>query len=135
MKMTRISFMALIAMWWIGAGQTATAQSAMEKWPELNTFHGVMSQTFHPMEEGNLEPIRKRSGEMYQKATALAKSNIPAEFNKPEMISAVKSLQKGSKNLDKAIRKGASNEEVSKQLVALHDTFHTIVGICRGEHH
>lgn len=119
----------------MGFATQTSAQSVMEKWPQLETFHSVMSQTFHPMEEGNFKPIRERSGEMYQKATTLAKSPIPAEFNKPEMVAAVKSLRTGSKKLDKAIRKGAADTEVGQQLVALHDTFHTIVGICRGEDH
>ena len=104
----------------------------MEKWPELNTFHRVMSQTFHPMEDGNFKPVRTRSAEMYQKASALAKAKIPGEFNKPEVATAVKSLKADSKKLDKAIRKGASDKAVEQQLVALHDTFHAIVGACVG---
>ena len=28
-------------------------------WPEIKTFHKVMSQTFHPSEEGNLQPIKE----------------------------------------------------------------------------
>ena len=31
-------------------------------------FHEVMSKTFHPAEEGKLDPIKTRSYEMVQKA-------------------------------------------------------------------
>lgn len=135
MKNTIISGIALAFLLSIAFSNSASGQSVMDKWPELKTFHSVMSQTFHPMEEGNFDPIRKRSGEMAEKAAALAKSAIPAEFNKPAMISAVKALKSGSKKLDKVVKKGAADEIVGKQLVSLHDTFHTIVGICRGEDH
>jgi len=37
------------------------------KWQELDAFHEVMSKTFHPSEEGKLEPIRSRSAEMVEK--------------------------------------------------------------------
>ena len=48
--------------------QFVQAQSIMDKWPELKTFHSIMSQTFHPSEEGNLQPIKERSKEMMEKA-------------------------------------------------------------------
>jgi acetyl-CoA carboxylase alpha subunit len=134
MRLVLISGITLALSLLAGNFTDVGAQSIMDKWAELNTFHGVMSQTFHPMEDGNLKPIRQRSAEMYQKATTLAKSAIPAEFNKPGMAKAVKALKNDSKKLDMAIRKGADDTAVTQQLTALHDTFHTIVGICRGEH-
>ena len=114
----------------------AHAQSIFDKWTDLKTFHGVMSQTFHPAEEGNLEPIKKRSGEMSEKATALAKSTIPAEFNTPKIQAAVKKLQKGSKALDKMVKnKKTSDADITKSLSDLHDVFHQIVGLCKDEKH
>ena len=114
----------------------AQAQSIFDKWTALKTFHGVMSQTFHPAEEGNLEPIKKRSGEMVEKANALAKSAIPAEFKTEKIQTAVKKLQKGSKALDKLVKgKKASDADITKSLSALHDVFHEIVGLCKDEKH
>ena len=56
-------------------------KSKFDLWPELKTFHGVMSETFHPSEEGDLAPIKERSVEMESKALALSNSKIPADFN------------------------------------------------------
>jgi hypothetical protein len=39
----------------------ASAQSTFDKWPAIKEFHDVMSETFHPAEEGNLAPIKLRS--------------------------------------------------------------------------
>ena len=57
----------------------AIAQNKAE-WKELKDFHTVMSQTFHPAEEGNLKPIRERSAEMVKAAEAWKKSAIPADY-------------------------------------------------------
>ncbi len=49
----------------------AVTKGKFDDWPALKDFHKVMSQTFHPSEEGNLQPIKERSGEMTQKADSI----------------------------------------------------------------
>lgn len=106
-----------------------------DDWQALKDFHKVMSQTFHPSEEGNLEPLRKRSGEMVEKANLLAKSIIPAEFNKKEVVAAVQKLAIDSKKLDKLVRSKKSDKELTESLTKLHDVFHEIIGLCTNEDH
>jgi superoxide dismutase len=101
-----------------------------DAWQSLKDFHMVMAQTFHPAEEGNLKPIRERSGEMLTKAMALQNSTIPASFNTPEIKKALADLVKGSEDLDKTIRKKGKDPVVIKKITALHDTFHIIQGLC-----
>jgi putative intracellular protease/amidase len=114
----------------------AKKPSIFDQWAALKTFHGVMSQTFHPAEEGKLEPIKTRSGEMLEKANALSKSAIPTEFNTPKILDAVKRLQSGSKALDKLVKnKKTTDAEITKSITALHDVFHEIVGLCKDENH
>lgn len=113
----------------------AQNKSKFDSWSELKDFHKVMSQTFHPSEEGNLEPIKQRSGEMVEKANLLAKSVIPAEFNKKEVVSAVKRLAKDSKKLDKLVKNKKSDKEITEALAKLHDVFHEIIGLCSNEEH
>ena len=106
-----------------------------DDWSELKTFHGVMSQTFHPSEEGDLNPIKKRSAEMVEKANDLAKSKIPAEFNKKEVINAVSKLSKDSQKIHKLIQNKGKDDAIKKSLLDLHDTFHLIVEKCtEGDH-
>ena len=109
----------------------AIAQNKAE-WKEMKDFHTVMSQTFHPAEEGNLKPIRERSEEMIKTAEAWKKSMVPAEYKDVKGISeTLTKLVDGSKNIDKQVKAKASDEELKKSLTALHDVFHTIVGLCR----
>ncbi len=103
---------------------------AGEKWAELETYHKVMSTTFHPAEEGNFEPIKTRIGEMVEAAGKMNSNPIPAEYNKQDILDAAKKLETDSKALQDKITAGATNEDIFKDLNALHDTFHTIVGLC-----
>ena len=65
----------------------------------------------------------------------LAKADIPAEFHTPMIKAAVKQLRKDSKTLDKEIKKGTlSDSERTTSMVALHDVFLKIVGLCKDRH-
>lgn len=136
--MNKVLFSSFVMIFLIFSGVhtiSAQSKSIFDTWAELKTFHGVMSTTFHPAEEGDLKPIRTRSGEMVEKATALAKSKVPTEFNTPAILAAVKNLRSGSKSLHKLVKKQGSDAEVTKSITALHDVFHEIVGLCQDENH
>ncbi len=113
---------------------SVSAQS-MDNWPALKAFHGVMSQTFHPAEEGNLEPIKARSEEMMNKAAALLKTDVPAEFRTNAILANAEKLQMKSKALHKMVVAKAADADILKSLTDLHDIFHEIVGLCSGEKH
>jgi hypothetical protein len=113
---------------------SVSAQS-MDNWPALKEFHGVMSQTFHPAEEGNLEPIKARSEEMMNKAAALLKTDVPAEFRTNAIFANAEKLQMKSKALHKMVVAKAADADILKALTDLHDIFHEIVGLCSGEKH
>ncbi|NUM32261.1 MAG: hypothetical protein HUU47_08055 [Bacteroidetes bacterium] len=114
------------------------AQEKKTEWKEKNDFHSVMSATFHPSEEGNLEPIKNRSGELVESAKAWMNSTPPKEFDNPKVKKTLKKLYKNSVALDKMIKNKASDEKIKTSLSKLHDIFHQIVEICRhkdGEGH
>lgn len=103
-------------------------------WAELKGYHSVMSTTFHPAEEGKLEPIKTRSAELAAAASAWLKSTPPAEFNKPAILAKLKLLDTESAALDALIKsKKASDAEITAALTKLHDRFHEIVGACSDE--
>ncbi len=112
----------------------AFAQTKPGDWAQLKEFHGVMSETFHPAEEGKLEPIKSRSAEMVEKAVTWQKSTPPEEFNKPEIKKSLTKLVKGSKELDKMVKKNATDADLTQKLTDLHDVFHEIVGLCKDAH-
>lgn len=120
-----ITFFALLFI-----ANTTSAQSTFEKWPSIKTFHEVISQTFHPAEEGNLEPIKLRSEEIVQKATALSAATIPTEFKTEAMLESIKKLQLKTKSLHEMILAKTTDAAITKTLNEVHDIFHEIVGLC-----
>lgn len=109
---------------------SVSAQSTFDKWPAIKEFHEVMSQTFHPAEEGNLAPIKARSEEMMNKAAMLLKSDIPTEFRTDAILASAERLQIKSKALHKLVKSNGTDAEIVKSITDLHDTFHEIVGLC-----
>lgn len=132
-----IPFTGLLSLLFVLVAGTSFSQSKLSDWKELTAFHKVMSQTFHPSEEGNLEPIKTRIDEMVTAADALKASAIPADYNNKKVKKAVAKLVKDSKTLKKTIASGATDETIKADLAKLHDVFHEIVGLCSAndEHH
>lgn len=115
------------------AVNAVSAQSTFDKWAAIKDFHTVMSATFHPAEEGNLEPVKSRSQELVAKAEALLKSDIPAEFRTNTILASVEKLQTNSRALNKLVKAKASDDEIMKSISELHNNFHEIVGLCSEE--
>ena len=103
------------------------------KWNELEAFHDVMSQTFHPAEEGKLEPIRTRSVEMVEKALAWKESSSPEGYDKNAVKKNLKKLVRGAKEINKLVLKNASDKEIKEDLAELHNVFHEIMEKCEKE--
>lgn len=122
---TIILFIAFIA-----SSFASKAQTKKTEWKEKSDFHTVMSATFHPSEEGNLEPIKTRSGELVKSAKAWKESTPPKEFDTPKVKKTLKKLLKKSIELDKLVKNNGSDEKIKKTLSDLHDIFHEIVEIC-----
>lgn len=114
------------------AAQSATGTAAPVKteWKEKDEFHKVIAQTFHPMEEGNYEPIRKRSGELHDKAVAWQNAKAPAEFNNDKIAASLRQLNADTKRLHDVVKNNGSDANIAEGLTKVHDTFHQIVGLC-----
>jgi hypothetical protein len=128
MKKNNFVLVSIIAIMFLS--NAIFAQSKFDKWTELKEFHTIMSQTFHPSEDGNLEPIKSRSAEMVTKAELLSKSKIPTEFDKKEVKEAITKLVIDSKKLNDMVINKTTDEILKKTLSELHDTFHLIVERC-----
>jgi len=132
MSKVKISFLLLVLLF---TTNIISAQTKID-WKEKNRFHRTIGETFHPMEEGDLKPIRARSEEMVKNAIAWQQSVVPEKFQTVKNIDKIlKQLVKQSKKLDAKIKNNASDDVVKKDLTQIHDTFHKIVGLCSAEDH
>jgi hypothetical protein len=121
----------------VGSVLTAKTSFAQEKakWKEMEDFHAVMGATFHPAEEGKLEPIRTRSKEMLDKAVAWEKSKAPAGYDKKAVGSTLKYLVTGAKEIDRMVKAKANDQALKTKLSSLHDVFHQIMEKCEKPDH
>jgi hypothetical protein len=99
-------------------------------WAELDAYHTVMSQTFHPAEEGNLKPVLTRSQELADKAKVLANSTVPEKYQKKDVGAILKKLEQESLALHQMVTSKKSDEEIKKAIFALHDRFHEVMEKC-----
>lgn len=115
------------------AFNSVSAQTITERWPEIKAYHEVISKSFHSSEEGNLNPIKLNSELLVERAEALAVENMPEEYRSPKLIESIVVLKKDTKKVNDLVQRKASDDEITKALAALHDTFHKIVGLCQTE--
>jgi hypothetical protein len=107
------------------------AEVKLEEWKEIELFHNVMAETFHPMEEGDMKPILTRAQEMADKAKAWQTSTPPARFAGNDSIKIVLTkLVTDSQALADLVKKKGKDAQIKKDLSALHDTFHDAAHRC-----
>lgn len=131
--MKKVFSVIVLAFALIFSGSVQAQEKA--KWKEMDDFHSVMGSTFHPAEEGNLQPIKTRSQEMVDKATAWKNSDAPDGYNKKAVKPILKKLVNGAKEIDKMVKANASDKELVAKLTGLHDIFHEIMEKCQNEGH
>jgi hypothetical protein len=115
--------------------QTVEAQkpaSKLEEWAEMEIFHNVMAETFHPMEDGEMKPILTRAQEMADKAKAWQNSTPPARYEpvKDSVNFYLAKLVSESQALADMVAKKAKEDDIKKNLTALHDRYHTVSDFC-----
>lgn len=115
------------------SAQNMLAQTAKTKapWKEMHDFHDVMSTTFHPAEEGNLAPLKEKSGLLVERAQTWKKSAVPAGYNAEKTADTLKRLVKQCKAVNKAVKKGKPDAELTASITKAHDIFHEIMEKCR----
>jgi hypothetical protein len=108
--------------------QTTFAQKS--EWKELKTFHGVMSKSFHPSEEGNLQPVKDNAADLVAKAKAWQASAIPADYNQTETKKVLAELVTKCQEIEKAVAAKKSDADLKKLIHEAHEVFHQIVEKC-----
>lgn len=100
--------------------------SDVTEWKEMDEFHMIMAETFHPYKDSaDLEPVRSRAAELMTAADRWASSPLPAKVDSPEMQEKLKQLRSQAAALAASVTSQDDNV-IGEQLTKLHDTFHAI---------
>jgi hypothetical protein len=123
-----------------GKKDSATTDSSdSNTWKEMDEFHMVMAETFHPYKDSaDLEPVKARSNDLVAAADKWANAPIPEKVNSEGMKAKLQALKSETEALADVVQAGESNA-IGAQLTKVHDLFHEIQEVWytgeSGEHH
>ena len=107
------------------------AQTKNAVWPEMKTFHLYMAATFHPAEDGNLQPLREKADSLYNAAKIWQASAIPSNYKPTETAVALKKLVKQCASIKKYVGANMSDKDLTHLITEAHEIFHNIAGECK----
>lgn len=108
----------------------AVYSQPVNTWKEMEGFHTVMSTTFHPAEENNLQPIKKKAGELLKAAKAWKKSTVPQGYNATLTKPVLNRLVKQCNIIKSAVDNGKSDAELKNLITEAHEIFHELKEKC-----
>ena len=97
-----------------------------DHWKEMDDFHIVMAETFHPYKDSaNLDPAKSRVLDLMTAADQWSSARIPDRVDNSEMRSKLRQLKAEAAKLAESVKSG-NDKVIGEQLNQLHDTFHQI---------
>ena len=113
----------------------AHSQEHMSGWKELDAYHMVMMQVWHPAKEkGDLAPIRAQAAKLADAADVWAAATVPSACDTPANRSNIAKVKTESRALV-ALASSGADADVKAALAALHDRFELVNRGCKVAHH
>lgn len=102
----------------------AESNDETAEWKEMDDFHMVMAESFHPFRDSaNLEPVKKYAAEMATLAEKWASSELPAKVNTEAVKSQIQELKEATSALVDLVEVG-DDDAIGTALTNVHDSFH-----------
>jgi hypothetical protein len=100
--------------------------STVVEWKEMDEFHLVMAESFHPyMDSTNLAPAKLNADELARVAEKWATAELPERVNNEEVKKMISTLNVSSQVYLKIVKTN-NDEAIGESLIKLHDLFHEI---------
>jgi hypothetical protein len=109
-------------------------QNDENEWKEMDRFHMIMAETFHPyMDSANLEPAKLQASALLRAADEWAAAPLPERVNNQQIKTRLQKLQAEAATLAESV--GVEDDQlIAAQLTRLHDTFHELQEVWYGGH-
>src|SRR6267378_8581507 len=109
-------------------GDHEAAASQRAEWPEMESFHMVMAEAYHPYKDSaNFEPIKSLAENLAKESAAWASATLPTGMDNKEIKAKLEKLKTDCRALADQIKGGATDEQIGTSLTALHESFHGIM--------
>ncbi len=112
-----------------------TTQAQKKEWKEMHAFHAVMGKSFHPAEEGKLQPLKDNAASLVKRALEWQKSVVPQGYNKAITDPILKNLVAKCKEVKAAVKAKKDDATLTKLITEAHEIFHEIMEKCKKEDH
>lgn len=112
---------------------TVCAYAQNKNWKEMHDFHSVMSVTFHPAEDNNLQPVKDSAAALLIKAKAWQNAKVPAGYNATITKPILKRLVAECAAIETAVKLKKPDSDLKEMITKAHETFHEIMEKCRKE--
>jgi hypothetical protein len=113
------------------SSDNATAES--EEWKEMDSFHMIMAEAFHPYKDSsNLAPAKKLAEEMAAEADKWAAASLPAKVNNDNVKQQLEKLKADTRAFADQVKASTADADLGTALNTLHDNFHGIMEAWHG---
>jgi hypothetical protein len=97
-----------------------------KEWKEMDVFHTVMAETFHPFKDSaDLDPIKKQASELAAAADTWVNAPLPEKVNNEEVKNKLQQLKSETQALLDFVNAN-DDHAIGNQLTKVHDLFHEI---------
>jgi len=104
-------------------------------WAGMDAYHMVMAESYHPLRDSaNLAPAKANAEALAAEAEKWAAAPLPERVNNDEMTTRLENVKAASRAFADKVKAGASDEELSAALTALHEEFHHVHEAWEGGH-
>jgi hypothetical protein len=117
------------------SGDQPDSETAQGEWKEMDEFHMVMAEAFHPFKDSaNLEPAKANASALASSAEKWASAPLPAKFEGDDEIEfKLNQLQKDAVSFSETVTSG-NEKAIGESLTKLHDLFHELQESWYGGH-
>lgn len=97
-----------------------------DEWPEMDEFHMIMAESFHPYQDSsNLDPAKANASEMAKIAEKWTTAALPEKVNTDEVKAKLEQLKNEAATFAQTVQSGDTTK-IGESLTSMHDLFHTL---------
>jgi hypothetical protein len=102
------------------------ATESNEGWKEMDDFHLIMAEAFHPFKDSaNLQPAKQTAEQLLLAARKWKESALPDKVDTESVKGKLAMLEKEAMEFSQIVKQ-SNDSTVSKSLIKLHDLFHEL---------
>src|SRR5258708_27689575 len=118
MKISVASLCILFFVWACSKkAETTSAEASSDEWPEMELFHSIIAEAFHPFKDSaNLAPAKKLAEAMAVEAVKGETGPLPVEVNTEKVKGQLEKLKKDTRTLTDQIKGGDKDQNIGASL-------------------